>query len=544
MNFTSFGLGDSSYAQYNVVHRLLHGRFLQLGAQLFCSRGEGNEQHPEGFSGGFREWIVDLKEALLQHFALPDGEDVIGSNVFLPPKWKLSIADRSANAHQEANGMNVNGLSAETPPNHDLIPVKNSLTANLAENPRITPESHSQDVRLMHLQLEESVEYGPGAVAVIYPKNFPQDVNDFLGAMNWEDMADVPLNLVSSGLVTDPKHSTPSPLRHINLEDYQLTLRTLLTDHLDILSVPRRSFFASLAYFAKSGNEDESYQQERILELANPELIDELWDYTSRPRRTILEVMPDFPSIQIPWQYALSILPIMRGRQFSIASGGRLVHRCASGTNVQLLVAIANPPNPIIKYRKRFGVCTRYIASLQAGQKINIEIQPGYLNVKPEEIHAPVLLIGPGTGVAPLRSMIYQRLAWAEEDSSTDGSQALSETFLFFGNRNVDADYFFSNEWKRIETQGLKVFAGFSRDQGQPRTYVQDLLQQQSAVVFDMLDRRCGKVYVCGSSGNMPKGVRQALIDILRDEGGITEDEAELYLARLEKAGRYKQETW
>jgi len=63
-------------------------------------------------------------------------------------------------------------------------------------------------------------------------------------------------------------------------------------------------------------------------------------------------------------------------------------------------------------------------------------------------------------------------------------------------------------------------------------------------VVFDILDKRGGKVYVCGSSGNMPKGVRQALVEILQERGGHSEENAEAYLDRMEKAGRYKQETW
>ncbi|KAK3105475.1 NAPDH-dependent diflavin reductase, partial [Teratosphaeriaceae sp. CCFEE 6253] len=127
------------------------------------------------------------------------------------------------------------------------------------------------------------------------------------------------------------------------------------------MSIPRRSFFASLAYFAGTETDDEQYQKERLLELANPELIDELWDYTTRPKRTILEVMMDFTTIKIPWQYALTVLPLMKGRQFSIASGGALKRDDAGRTKVELLVAIADPPSPIIKWRRRYGVCTRYI---------------------------------------------------------------------------------------------------------------------------------------------------------------------------------------
>jgi len=520
---------------------MLHGRLLQLGAQLFCSRGEGNEQHPEGHSAGFREWIVDLKESLLKHFPLSDGVEVIAEGTFIEPKWKLErLKDEH---HASVNGSSVPHipLTLDTPPDDSLLPIKDSVTATLVGNPRLTPDDHFQDVRLMDFELPQPHIYGPGAVAVIYPKNFPQDVQQFIEVMHWEHVADLPLQLVSTNSATS--RMSPSPLRHVDVSVTTLTLRLLLTNYLDILSIPRRSFFATLAYFAKEGNEDEQYQKERILELANPELIDELWDYTTRPRRTILEVMPDFPTVNIPWEYALSALPIMRGRQFSIASGGPLKSLPSGNGRVQLLVAIADPPNPIIKYRKRFGVCTRYIATLQAGQKLNIGMQQGYLNVKPEEAQSPVVLIGPGTGVAPMRSMIYERLRWVEE--AQDGSNnPLDSTVLIYGCRNRGADFFFNNEWSQLESKGLQVFAAFSRDKDQPREYVQDVVRRQSALIFDLMVNRVGKIYICGSSGNMPKGVRQALVDVLQERGGQNEEEAQSYLDDMERSGRYKQETW
>ncbi|THW23715.1 NADPH dependent diflavin oxidoreductase-like protein 1 [Aureobasidium pullulans] len=541
VNFTTFGLGDSSYPQYNVAHRMLHNRMLQLGAQLFCPRGEGNEQHPEGHNGEFRAWIVDLKQELLQHFPLPEGQDIIAEDVFLEPKWCLRISPDSTNGSSNntpANGVSQETLTLDTPPANDILPIADSVIADLIVNTRLTPSDHGQDVRLLDFTLSSNIDYGPGAVAVVYPKNFPKDVNQFIECMGWQSMADTLLELVPTTDVSDLATYPPSPLRYLESTKRAFTIRELLTNYLDIVSIPRRTFFASLAYFTKEGNEEESYQKERVLELANPELIDELWDYTTRPRRTILEIMPEFPSVKIPWQYALNIIPVMRGRQFSIASGGSLKHLENGNTRVQLLVAIANPPNPIIKLRKRYGVCTRYIATLQAGQQLSLTIQPGYLNVSPDEVNSPVLLIGPGTGVAPMRSMIYERLEWARRSNSRKPS------LLFFGCRNETADYFFRDEWQNLADQSLTVFPGFSRDQDKPRTYVQDLIRKEASLVYKTLKQDQGKVYICGSSGNMPKGVREALADVLKEHGQMTAEEASEYLDQMERDGRYKQETW
>jgi sulfite reductase alpha subunit-like flavoprotein len=567
MRFTSFGLGDSSYPRYNVAHRMLCGRLTQLGAKIFCERGEGNEQHPEGHSAGFREWILQLKQGILESFPLPEGVIALGEDEFLEPRWKLSVTggEREPSEAISSNGntvatieddINDNSKSLVTPdqkvdkeeaaPSTVPIPINDSYSADLVANDRITAADHFQDVRLLDFRLDRNYSYGPGAVAVVYPKNFPEDVDEFIKLMHWEDVADTSIEIVMSRSSAAGQATTPSPLRHLDLESTDLTLRWLLENVLDIMSIPRRSFFANLAYFAGCSNEDEEFQKERLLELANPELIDELWDYTTRPKRTILEVMMDFTTIQIPWQYALSALPLMRGRQFSIASGGDFKQDAEGRTRVQLLVAMADPPSPIIKWRRRYGVCTRYIATLQPGQKINIGMQQGYLDVQPSELEAPVVMIGPGTGVAPMRAMAQQRHAWSKERTNEDSGKHLENDMLVFGCRGANTDYFFRDEWAQLSrTEGLQVWTAFSRDKDEPRSYVQDQIRQHAGTVYRAIHELNGRIYVCGSSGNMPKGVREAFLDVLVEQSASTSREvAEAYLDGMEKAGRYKQETW
>lgn len=570
LRFTLFGLGDSSYPRYNVASRMLKNRLTDLGAQIFCNPGEGNEQHPEGHSAGLREWIVQLKQDMLEAFPLPEGVSALGDDEFLEPRWKLSLpggnvdqtVEEPSNDNVEANRLthensangaddSISSPSAKTDndeavPSTVPIPIRDSYSAELVANDRVTAADHFQDVRLLDLRLNRNYSYGPGAVAVVYPKNFPADVDEFIKLMRWKDVADRPIEIITSQANTLGRATTPSPLRHLDLGSINLTLRWLLENVIDIMSIPRRSFFANLSYFAGTDTEDEEYQKERLLELANPELIDELWDYTARPKRTILEVMMDFTTIQIPWQYALSALPLMRGRQFSIASGGDLKQDAEGRTRVQLLVAIADPPSPIIKWRRRYGVCTRYIVTLQPGQKINIGMQQGYLDAQPSELEAPVVMVGPGTGVAPMRSMAQQRHAWGKERKDTTPGKHLENDILFFGCRGKNTDYFFKDEWEQLSrTEGLQVRTAFSRDKDEPRSYVQDQIRQHAGAIYRAIHDLNGRIYVCGSSGNMPKGVREAFLDVLVEQSAsMTREEAEAHLDGMEKAGRYKQETW
>jgi sulfite reductase alpha subunit-like flavoprotein len=372
----------------------------------------------------------------------------------LDPKWVLDFADKnhkvSSNGTQEANGTTTNGHATngdapDTPP-ADLLPIPNGITATITSNDRITPTTHWQDVRLLKLSTPPSHPYIPGSTLTIYPKNFPSDVTEFLRIMSWTSIADAPLTFVPTNpSLSQDKRTTPIP--HATT----LTLRSLLTNHLDILSIPRRSFFAQLAHYTT-----DTFQRDRLLEFTDPQYIDELYDYTTRPRRSILEVLQEFETVKIPWQRICSLIPLMRGRQFSIASAD------TGDGSVDLLIAIVKYKTVIKRIRQ--GVCTRYIQALEPGHKITVSIAKGGLGVTRNEIDRPVVMIGPGTGVAPMRSLVYQRMMWRAE---LGVQNTHIKDILFFGCRIAQADYFFKDEWKELERKGvpLEVFAAFSRDQ-------------------------------------------------------------------------------
>jgi sulfite reductase alpha subunit-like flavoprotein len=397
---------------------------------------------------------VKLRQRLLEQSPLPEGLDPIPDDVLLDPRWVLDFADSShktpPNGAPETNvsttnGGTTNGNTPTTPPK-DLLSISNGITATVTSNDRVTPTTHWQDVRLLKLSTPSSHPYVPGSTLTIYPKNFPADVTEFLRIMSWTSIADAPLHFVRTN-PSSAQETTTTPIPHAT----NLTLRSLLTNHLDILSIPRRSFFAQLAHYTT-----DPFQRERLLEFTDPQYIDELYDYTTRPRRSTLEVLQEFETVNIPWQRICTLIPVMRGRQFSIASAD-------TGTgNVDLLIAIVKYKTVIKRIRQ--GVCTRYIQTLERGQRITVTMQKGGLGVTKKEVERPVVMVGPGTGIAPMRSLVYQRMMWREELGVT---ATATKDLLFFGCRNAEADYFFKDEWKELENKGapLEVFAAFSRDQ-------------------------------------------------------------------------------
>ncbi|KAL6150605.1 NAPDH-dependent diflavin reductase [Exserohilum turcicum] len=457
MRFASFGLGDTSYPKYNWAHRKLYNRLVQLGAQPICDRGESDEQHPEGIDGSFLPWSTKLRQHLLEAYPLPDDVEPIPDHVLLDPKWLLEVADKTSTASSKPEASD--GAPDVPPP--DLLEIPGGLTATITSNERVTPTTHWQDVRHLKFEIPQVHSYQPGDVLTIYPKNFPSDVSQFLECMNWTSVADVPLRFTPSS----PSISSSSNLPVRNLDtSVTITLRQLLTNHLDIISIPRRSFFAQLAHYTT-----DEFHKARLLEFTDPQYIDELYDYTTRPRRSILEVLQEFESVKIPWQRVCSIIPTLRGRQFSIASAMNPSAELEGKTQIELLIAIVKYKTVIKRIRQ--GVATRYIASFTPGQEITVTLSQGGLGVSKEEMENPVVMIGPGTGVAPMRSLIYQRMIWREQLKQAQNGhvqeQEMVKDLLFFGCRNAESDYFFKDEWAQLRSDGvpLEVFVAFSRDQ-------------------------------------------------------------------------------
>lgn len=422
----------------------------------------------------------------------------------------------------------------ELPP-PDLLPIPHSITAIVQQNSALTPHDHWQNVRHISLLVDKKIPYRPGGTIAIYPKNFPSDVDSLIQLMDWTADADKPLAILPT-----PGSSYLSPTFLPSLSKLPTTtpptLRSLLTNNLDITSIPRRFFFEVISKFTS-----DPLHRSRLLEFTNPAYSDEFYDYTSRPRRSILEVLHDFPSVRLPWRWAPSIFPVLQPRLFSICSGGVLKHPNDESTVVQICVAVVKYRTVLKKVRQ--GVCSRYLASLQPGTSIKIVFHHGVFNFSPQVARKPVVMIAPGTGVAPMRSLIYERALWRATGDLQDPGQAV----LIFGGRNAKKDFLYNIDWSNRELD-VKVLTAWSRDQKE-KVYVQDVIRKEAEMIWRLLVEGGGSVFVCGSSGKMPVGVRKAIIDAIEEVGktldyNFRRDRAEEEVVRMETEGRYWQETW
>ncbi|XP_056874535.1 NADPH-dependent diflavin oxidoreductase 1 isoform X5 [Takifugu flavidus] len=351
-----------------------------------------------------------------------------------------------------------------------------------------------------------------GDVVMMYPQNSPEDVEQFRQLLSLD---------LEAIFTLQPTHSTAVPCRI----PQPCTMLYLVENILDISSVPRRSFFELLSTFATN-----ELEREKLLEFSSPADQEELHSYCNRPRRTILEVLADFPhtTAELRVDYLLDLFPEIQPRSFSIASSLQShPHR------LQILVAVVRYKTKLFKPRR--GLCSTWLASLdpiQGETYVPLWVKKGTMKF-PKDKDIPVIMVGPGTGVAPFRSALQERIPEGKHIN-----------VLFFGCRSESKDFYFRSEWEKAEKMGhLTLYTSFSRDQ-QEKVYVQHRVLENAKLLWDLIASKNGCFYIAGNAKQMPASVRDALSKVFQQEGGLSSEDAIQMLAIMEKSGRLQCETW
>ncbi|XP_026960006.1 NADPH-dependent diflavin oxidoreductase 1 isoform X1 [Sagmatias obliquidens] len=507
MDFAVLGLGDSSYAKFNFVAKKLHRRLLQLGGSALLPVCLGDDQHELGPDATIDPWLHDLWEKVLGPHPLPLDLGLSPPGIPWPSKFTLKFLQEVPSTCSEE--LCVAGTDPQGPPS-ELQP----FLAPMVTNQRVTGPSHFQDVRLIEFDITGSgVSFVAGDVVLIQPENTASHVQQFCQALGLDPDQHFTLQPREPGV--------PCPARL----PQPCSIQRLVSQYLDIASVPRRSFFELLACLSCH-----ELEREKLLEFSSAQGQEELCEYCTRPRRTVLEVLCDFPHTAgaIPPDYLLDLIPLIRPRAFSIASS-----LLAHPSRLQILVAVVQYQTRLKEPRR--GLCSNWLASLDPGQgpvRVPLWVRSGGLTF-PKTPDTPVIMVGPGTGVAPFRAAIQERVAQGETGN-----------VLFFGCRQRDQDFYWEAEWKELQTRGcLTLVTAFSREQEQ-KVYVQHRLRELGPLVWGLLDLRGAHFYLAGNAKYMPADVSDALTSIFQEEGGLSGPAAAAYLARLQRTLRFQTETW
>ena len=241
----------------------------------------------------------------------------------------------------------------------------------------------------------------------------------------------------------------------------------------------------------------------------------------------VLAVLEKFPSLKPPPKGFVEALDPLQPRLYSIASSPK-----AMPGRLHLTV-------DAVRYRigdrQRLGVASTFLADrIRPGDTLPAYIQPSHDFSLPADQAAPIVMVGPGTGVAPFRAFLHERRAIG----------AVGKAWLFFGHQRRSSDFFYEDEFTAMLGTGTltRLSLAFSRDQAE-KIYVQDRMREEGGELFRWLEEG-GHVFVCGDAKRMAPDVERALIEIVARHGGKGETEAKAYVAALGKTGRYRKDVY
>jgi len=189
----------------------------------------------------------------------------------------------------------------------------------------------------------------------------------------------------------------------------------------------------------------------------------------------------------------------------------------------------------MIGKRRRLGLASTFLAErIQPGDAVTAYVQKAHGFALPQDPKTPIIMIGPGTGIAPFRAFLLDRKA----------TGAAGKNWLFFGHQRSDCDFFYSDELNAMKTSGLltRMSLAWSRD-GDKKFYVQDRMREVGRELWAWLAEGAN-VYVCGDAKRMAKDVERALVDIVAQFGARSTDEAVLFVGELKKKGRFQQDVY
>lgn len=370
----------------------------------------------------------------------------------------------------------------------------NPFKAEVLENINLNGKGSNKETRHLEISLEGSgLTYQPGDSLGIYPENDPELVDALLKELKWNPDENVIVN----------KQGETRSLYEALRTYFEVTVLTkpLLQQAAEL------SKNNELQTLVSKGNEDK------------------LKEYIDG--RDLLDLVRDFGPWDVTPQAFISILRKMPSRLYSISSS-----LLANPDEVHLTIGA-------VRYeshgRKRKGVCSIQAAErLEPGDTIPVYIQHNDNFKLPENPDTPIIMVGPGTGVAPFRSFMQER-----EETGAEG-----KSWLFFGDQHFVTDFLYQTEWQRWVKDGVltKMDVAFSRDT-EAKVYVQHRMQEHSKELFEWLQEGA-VVYICGDEKNMAHDVHNTLIDIIEKEGKMSREKAEAYLADMQQQKRYQRDVY
>ncbi|KAF9949475.1 NADPH-cytochrome P450 reductase [Modicella reniformis] len=495
VHYVMFGLGNKTYEHYNSVCRRVDEKLLKLGATRIAERGEGDDDG--SLEEDFLSWKDDMWKAVCDFL----GIDFLAGNSG-PRQATYKIQEHTA---EEVEELKKIYYGEHQEPKFML----GSRPTYDSKNPYAAPISASRDL---------------------------------FSATADRHCLHMEVDVAGSG---------------ITYQAVPTTYRTIFRNYIDITAPPSRAFIGQLTPFAPT-------------EEANKTLA--LWGQDKEAFRinvadarrslgTVLEkILGAGQTMEIPFDLLIESVPRLQTRYYSISSSAK-----AHPTSIHLTAVILNYKPDVAPDEIVYGLATNFLHNCHAhinkagaiepkyeitGPKgtyllgengIKVPVHVRHSNFKlPRNSALPIVMIGPGTGVAPFRGFVQDRA------HDVKNGKKVGATVLFFGCRREEEDYLYKDEWPELmkDIEGAQIITALSRQPGQPKTYVQHRMNEYKELIWDLIHKQGGYFYVCGDAKNMAREVNHKLIEIAMTCGEMSEEKATTYVKELRGRGRYEEDVW
>jgi len=515
LRYAVFGLGNSTYEHFNAMGKFVDKKLEEMGGKRVHALGQGDDD--VNIEEDFVRWKEAFWTSVCEEFSLE------------------SLGDDFSMRQYEATVLQEGDYKPERVYTGEVARIRSYITQRApfdVKNPYLAPikvnrnlHSEQSDRYCMHLEigLEESrIRYEAGDHVAIYPTNDLQLVSKI------GQLLDIDLDTVFTMKALDEDATKKSPF------PVPTTYRTALKHYVDITALPRTHVLKEFAEYTTDPDE----KAKLLLMTSNTDEGRDMYNsFIAKDCRHVTHILEDLPSCKPAIDHLLELLPRLQPRFYSISSSSK-VHKDA--VHVTAVVIEYETPTG----RTNNGVCTKWLQPMipDDNNSDNVHRVPIYVRRSqfrlPNRVQTPVIMIGPGTGVAPFRGFIQERAFQKEQ------GKPVGETHLYFGCRNKDKDFIYREELEKyVEDEVLTLHTAFSRDQ-EKKIYVTDLMRQHMDHLWYLIGKKGAHVYVCGDAKMMAKDVRNIILEVVKTGGEMSDEDGEKYVKKMEQQKRYSADVW
>ncbi|KAK9350690.1 NADPH--hemo protein reductase [Lipomyces doorenjongii] len=531
LKYVIFGLGNTAYEHYNAFARRVDEAFQKLGAARIGVLGEGNDGG--SIEDDFLSWKETMWRELSQALGLQEKE-VVYQPLFDIKELESSSTEELLHGKFSDRQNLFNGQGTH------FLPIVHAREL-----------FHSQQRNCLHLEFDTSgsgIRYETGDHLAIWPANSVQEFNRFISVFGLSNKLKNVINIKAVDAVAT-KAPFPCPTTYETLIRFCVEIGASVSRRLILSLAPFAPDVESKAILISLGNDPHTFHAR----------------FTSKYYNIAqaLESVTSLPWVDVPFSLLLESIPRLQPRYYSISSSASVQPKQIAITCV---VESVTADNGISLFK---GLNTNYLRWMtremrRAGNDESILLEypisktrdrangfgnsivqvPAYvrhsnfrLPSKPEQ---PVVMIGPGTGVAPFRAFIQERAAQAK------AGLEVGRTILFYGCRSWGEDFLYRDEWDEMTTDlgdRFTLIVAFSRA-NEKKTYVQHKLFENASIVGELILKHKANIYVCGDANNMAREVNAVISQIIAEKKGVSLEEGKYAVKAMKTRGAYQEDIW